>query len=284
MYICIYLAIPRSTVHFFFVHVSHNLMHNCMHAKHTHLSPEILLPGSHKYAHKFLHTHVRHRYRAPEILLGSTKYTKGVDIWSIGCILGEMLGGKPIFPGTSTMNQLDRIIEVRMPPHVLGNQMCLKQITRRRSGEGIGRIHTHTHTHADGAHRHLYIRTCIHEQVTGRPSAEDIESIRSPFAANMLESLPPSKPRSEHHTHTHTHTTRTQRQSPAPQYACDALFMSIFVCIITKCHHPARLMHCPLTHELCSSCFYYSCDTQKMESLTLIPTQVLARHVPDGVE
>lgn len=34
-----------------------------------------------------------------------------------------------------------------------------------------------------------------HGQVTGRPSAEDIESIKSPFAANMLESLPPSKPR-----------------------------------------------------------------------------------------
>ena len=32
-------------------------------------------------------------------------------------------------------------------------------------------------------------------EVTGRPSTEDIESIRSPFAANMLESLPPSKPR-----------------------------------------------------------------------------------------
>ena len=51
-------------------------------------------------------------YRAPEILLGSTTYTKGVDMWSIGCILGELLGGKPMFPGTSTMNQLDRIIEV----------------------------------------------------------------------------------------------------------------------------------------------------------------------------
>jgi mitogen-activated protein kinase 15 len=38
-------------------------------------------------------------YRAPEILLGSTKYTKGVDMWSLGCILGEMLAGKPIFPG-----------------------------------------------------------------------------------------------------------------------------------------------------------------------------------------
>mmetsp|Transcript_35221 Transcript_35221/g.78392 ORF Transcript_35221/g.78392 Transcript_35221/m.78392 type:complete len:424 (-) Transcript_35221:704-1975(-) len=50
-------------------------------------------------------------YRAPEILLGSTKYTYGVDMWSSGCILGELLLGKPIFPGTSTMNQLDRIME-----------------------------------------------------------------------------------------------------------------------------------------------------------------------------
>ena len=51
-------------------------------------------------------------YRAPEILLGSTEYTKAVDIWSVGCILGELISGKPLFPGTSTMNQLDRIIEV----------------------------------------------------------------------------------------------------------------------------------------------------------------------------
>ncbi|CAM6024276.1 unnamed protein product [Sphagnum compactum] len=51
-------------------------------------------------------------YRAPEILLGSTKYTFGVDIWSSGCILGELLNGKPIFPGTSTMNQIEKILEV----------------------------------------------------------------------------------------------------------------------------------------------------------------------------
>lgn len=51
-------------------------------------------------------------YRAPEILLGSTRYSRGVDMWSVGCILGELLGGQPMFPGTSTMNQLDRIIEV----------------------------------------------------------------------------------------------------------------------------------------------------------------------------
>jgi len=50
-------------------------------------------------------------YRAPEILLGSTEYTKGVDMWSVGCILGELMHGKPIFPGNSTMNQLERIME-----------------------------------------------------------------------------------------------------------------------------------------------------------------------------
>jgi len=55
-------------------------------------------------------------YRAPEILLASTKYTKGVDMWSVGCILGELLGGKPIFPGNSTMNQLDKIIELTGRP------------------------------------------------------------------------------------------------------------------------------------------------------------------------
>jgi mitogen-activated protein kinase 15 len=80
----------------------------------------------------------------------TNRYTKGVDLWSVGCILGEILGGKPMFPGTSTMNQLDRIIEV-----------------------------------------------------TGRPSAEDIEAIQSPFAGTMLETLPPSNPRSLRQVYPH---------------------------------------------------------------------------------
>eukprot|EP01055_Gregarina_sp_Pseudo9_P005429 Gregarina_sp_Pseudo_9__5428@NODE_673_length_2390_cov_22_156529_g636_i0_p1_GENE_NODE_673_length_2390_cov_22_156529_g636_i0NODE_673_length_2390_cov_22_156529_g636_i0_p1_ORF_typecomplete_len497_score63_42Pkinase/PF00069_25/3_5e70Pkinase_Tyr/PF07714_17/2_2e39Kinaselike/PF14531_6/1_2e14Kdo/PF06293_14/7_1e09Pkinase_fungal/PF17667_1/1_2e07WaaY/PF06176_11/8_8e06RIO1/PF01163_22/0_00036FTA2/PF13095_6/0_069EFGbinding_N/PF07299_11/50EFGbinding_N/PF07299_11/2_1APH/PF01636_23/0_041APH/PF01636_23/4e03Seadorna_ len=75
-------------------------------------------------------------YRAPEILLGSTKYTKGVDMWSLGCILGELINGRPIFPGSSTMNQLERII-----------------------------------------------------QLTGKPTAEDTEAMKSPFAPTMLESV-----------------------------------------------------------------------------------------------
>jgi mitogen-activated protein kinase 15 len=55
-------------------------------------------------------------YRAPEILLGSTKYSKAVDMWSVGCILGELILGKPIFPGNSTLNQIERIVELLGPP------------------------------------------------------------------------------------------------------------------------------------------------------------------------
>jgi mitogen-activated protein kinase 15 len=45
-------------------------------------------------------------YRAPEVLLGSQSYGPPADVWSIGCILAEMLMGKPLFPGNSTLNQL----------------------------------------------------------------------------------------------------------------------------------------------------------------------------------
>ncbi|CAD8048808.1 unnamed protein product [Paramecium primaurelia] len=51
-------------------------------------------------------------YRAPEILLGSHNYSKSVDMWSVGCILGEMILGKAIFAGASTLNQIEKIIEL----------------------------------------------------------------------------------------------------------------------------------------------------------------------------
>ena len=51
-------------------------------------------------------------YRAPEILIGSQNYTKGVDMWSLGCILAELLLGKPLFPGKSTLDQFQRLVVV----------------------------------------------------------------------------------------------------------------------------------------------------------------------------
>lgn len=57
-------------------------------------------------------------YRAPEILMGSSRYTFGVDMWSVGCILGEMLLGKAVFPGSSTINQVrcTTILPFTSPP------------------------------------------------------------------------------------------------------------------------------------------------------------------------
>jgi len=48
-------------------------------------------------------------YRAPEILLGSSQYTEAVDMWGAGCIFGEILACKPVFAGSSTIQQLELI-------------------------------------------------------------------------------------------------------------------------------------------------------------------------------
>ena len=49
-------------------------------------------------------------YRAPEIMLGCMKYTKDVDVWSLGCIFAEMMTRKPLFPGQDYIDQLHLIM------------------------------------------------------------------------------------------------------------------------------------------------------------------------------
>ncbi|PSR85841.1 hypothetical protein PHLCEN_2v5317 [Hermanssonia centrifuga] len=51
-------------------------------------------------------------YRAPEIMLSFKMYTKAIDIWAVGCILAELLTGRPIFPGRDYGHQLDLILDV----------------------------------------------------------------------------------------------------------------------------------------------------------------------------
>ncbi|XP_057759844.1 cyclin-dependent kinase F-1-like [Arachis stenosperma] len=51
-------------------------------------------------------------YKAPELLYGSTDYGLEVDLWSLGCIFAELLTLKPLFPGTSDVDQLSRIVSV----------------------------------------------------------------------------------------------------------------------------------------------------------------------------
>ncbi|XP_014509060.1 probable serine/threonine-protein kinase At1g54610 [Vigna radiata var. radiata] len=51
-------------------------------------------------------------YRPPELLLGATDYDVGVDLWSAGCILAELLAGKPIMPGRTEVEQLHKIFKL----------------------------------------------------------------------------------------------------------------------------------------------------------------------------
>ncbi|KAJ4973592.1 hypothetical protein NE237_006766 [Protea cynaroides] len=51
-------------------------------------------------------------YRPPELLLGATYYGVGVDLWSAGCILAELLAGKPIMPGRTEVEQLHKIFKL----------------------------------------------------------------------------------------------------------------------------------------------------------------------------
>lgn len=55
-------------------------------------------------------------YRAPEIMLSFKEYTKAIDIWSVGCILAEMLNGKALFPGKDYHHQLSLILDVLGTP------------------------------------------------------------------------------------------------------------------------------------------------------------------------
>lgn len=55
-------------------------------------------------------------YRAPELIFGSTTYTTMIDIWSAGCILLEMIVGKPYFIGDSNIDQLVEIIKTLGTP------------------------------------------------------------------------------------------------------------------------------------------------------------------------
>ena len=56
-------------------------------------------------------------YRAPELLLGQRLYSTGVDVWSLGCIMGELLCKDPLFQGKTEIDQIDRIFRVLGTPN-----------------------------------------------------------------------------------------------------------------------------------------------------------------------
>lgn len=57
------------------------------------------------------------RYRCPELLLAPhIPYTGAIDLWSVGCIYGELLTRRPLFPGKSYVHQVQVILDVLGTP------------------------------------------------------------------------------------------------------------------------------------------------------------------------
>ncbi|KAH8256483.1 hypothetical protein KR032_010907 [Drosophila birchii] len=73
--------------------------------------------GSSCFENQRIYTYIQSRfYRAPEVILGS-KYGRAIDMWSLGCILAELLSGHALFPGENESDQLACIIEVLGMPN-----------------------------------------------------------------------------------------------------------------------------------------------------------------------
>ena len=83
--------------------------------------------GSSCFLNERLHTYIQSRfYRAPEIMLG-VAYTCAIDMWSLGCIVAELINGQPLWPGECEKDQLLYIISfLGLPPAEL-----LKNSTRK---------------------------------------------------------------------------------------------------------------------------------------------------------
>lgn len=75
-------------------------------------------------------------YRAPEVILCPSHYSKAVDIWSVGCIFAELLGRQPLFPGDHYLDQIQKIIGVVGTP----KESDLTFVKKKEAKEFLGKL------------------------------------------------------------------------------------------------------------------------------------------------
>ncbi|KAJ3208439.1 Mitogen-activated protein kinase [Entophlyctis luteolus] len=70
-------------------------------------------------------------YRAPEVVLSPKHYSKSLDIWSVGCIFGELMIGKVLFKGADYIDQLQKVFEIiGTPPDSALTPLCTSRVLK----------------------------------------------------------------------------------------------------------------------------------------------------------
>ena len=101
---------------------------NILLAHPAHSEIKVIDFGSSCMENEKVYTYIQSRfYRSPEVILGMT-YGMPIDMWSLGCILAELLTGFPIFPGENEQEQLSCIMEVFGPP----DKHLIEKSTRKK--------------------------------------------------------------------------------------------------------------------------------------------------------
>uniref|UniRef100_A0A182MXD3 mitogen-activated protein kinase n=1 Tax=Anopheles dirus TaxID=7168 RepID=A0A182MXD3_9DIPT len=111
-------------------------------------------------------------YRAPEIMLNWMHYNQTVDIWSVGCIMAELLTGRTLFPGTDHIHQLNLIMEILGTP----NDEFMAKISSESEKNDI-----------DHLTRVMFF--------CGAPNEELMQKITSEEARHYIKSLPKTEKR-----------------------------------------------------------------------------------------
>nr|KAJ3422635.1 Dual specificity tyrosine-phosphorylation-regulated kinase 1A [Polyrhizophydium stewartii] len=97
--------------------------------------------GSSCFNKQTTYTYIQSRfYRSPEVIMGHP-YTTAIDMWSLGCVLVELLTGEPLFPGKDEHDQMVRICEVLgLPPQDFLDRTPPDRLSRIfvRRGQGVG--------------------------------------------------------------------------------------------------------------------------------------------------
>lgn len=142
-------------------------------------------------------------YRAPEVLCSWTDYSGAIDVWSIGCILAELLTRKPLYPGHNTQHQLDLIIGLLGSPEgeelmKIPNEKCRKfiQSLGRTEGKALTQMFAEQSANAQDFLAHtlrwdpesrMTIEEAIEHQYLSKLQCPEDEPTRDPLDTSDFE-------------------------------------------------------------------------------------------------